>query len=252
MSVHCLDKGRDTRVGSGGVTLTPAQAQQIALARIVILDPDVVILDLQMPALDGFGVLKSAVTPRVVPPSIDLVRVNSRLTTFALLGGTMVGGAIAAAFEVVLGTFLPLHWPGAMLLLIVVACLGAYYCMKIPSWVEVTAGEIPTTLTYRNQPKPDISARERARRAGRVISDTIRQPLGRNVVTGLWGNGTIRILTGFLTLFVAFYARNQEGLDGWVQMAMLGAVVLARKQIEHGEEEKAAAARMAGMAGGGP
>ena len=93
-----------------------------------------------------------------------------------------------------------------MLWLMIVACVGAYFCMKIPSWVEVTAGEIPTTLTYRDQPKPDVSARERARRAGRVISETIRQPLGRNVVTGLWGNGTIRILTGFLTLFIAFYA----------------------------------------------
>ena len=95
-----------------------------------------------------------------------------------------------------------------MLLLIVIACIGAYYCMKIrPGW-EVTAGEIPTTLTYRNQPKPDISARVNAppRRPGH-LRDTIRQPLGRNVVTGLWGNGTIRILTGFLTLFVAFYAR---------------------------------------------
>ncbi len=30
----------------------------------------------------SFGVLKSAVTPRVLPPSIDLVRVNSRLTTW--------------------------------------------------------------------------------------------------------------------------------------------------------------------------
>ncbi|GAA3030358.1 MFS transporter [Gordonia defluvii] len=172
----------------------------------------------------SFGVLKSAVTPRVVPPTIDLVRVNSRLTTFALLGGTIVGGAVAAVFEMLLGTLLPLHWPGAMLWLMIVACVGAYFCMKIPSWVEVTAGEIPTTLTYRDQPKPDVSARERARRAGRVISETIRQPLGRNVVTGLWGNGTIRILTGFLTLFIAFYARNQDHLDGWVQMAMLGVV----------------------------
>ncbi|QKT06367.1 MFS transporter [Gordonia sp. X0973] len=172
----------------------------------------------------SFGVLKSAVTPRVVPPSIDLVRVNSRLTTFALIGGTMVGGALAAAFEMLLGTWLPMHWPGGMILLIVIACAGAYFCMKIPSWVEVTAGEIPTTLTYREQPKPEISARERARRAGALISKTIRQPLGRNVVTGLWGNATIRILTGFLTLFVAFYARNQHDLDGWKQMAMLGAV----------------------------
>lgn len=50
--VNSLDKGRDTRVGSGGVTLTPAQAQQIALARIVILDPDVVILDEATSLLD--------------------------------------------------------------------------------------------------------------------------------------------------------------------------------------------------------
>ena len=47
----------------------------------------------------SFSVLRSAVTPRVLPPSIDLVRVNSRLTTFGLLGGTMVGGAIAAAAQ---------------------------------------------------------------------------------------------------------------------------------------------------------
>ncbi|WP_161926316.1 MFS transporter [Gordonia crocea] len=175
----------------------------------------------------SFGVLKSAVTPRVVPPSIDLVRVNSRLTIFALIGGTIVGGAVAAAAEMMLGTLLPMHWPGALLWLIVIACFGAYYCMKIPSWVEVTAGEIPTTLTYRDRPDADrdpVSARERARRAGRVISQTIRQPLGRKVVTGLWGNATIRILTGFLTLFVAFYARNQDHLDGLMQMAMLGVV----------------------------
>ncbi len=47
----------------------------------------------------SFSVLRSAVTPRVLPPTIDLVRVNSRLTTFGLLGGTMVGGAIAAGAE---------------------------------------------------------------------------------------------------------------------------------------------------------
>ena len=47
----------------------------------------------------SFSVLRSAVTPRVLPPSIDLVRVNSRLTMFGLLGGTMVGGAVAAAAQ---------------------------------------------------------------------------------------------------------------------------------------------------------
>ena len=48
----------------------------------------------------SFSVLRSAVTPRVLPPTIDLVRVNSRLTMFGLLGGTMVGGAIAAGARV--------------------------------------------------------------------------------------------------------------------------------------------------------
>ena len=43
--VHDLDEGLDTRVGSGGKTLTPAQAQQIALARIVLLDPGMLVLD---------------------------------------------------------------------------------------------------------------------------------------------------------------------------------------------------------------
>ena len=39
--------------------------------------------------------------PRVMPPTIDLVRVNSRLTVFGLIGGTIVGGAIAAGVEYV-------------------------------------------------------------------------------------------------------------------------------------------------------
>jgi ABC-type multidrug transport system fused ATPase/permease subunit len=33
------------RVGSGGVPLTPAQAQQVALARLILLDPQTVVLD---------------------------------------------------------------------------------------------------------------------------------------------------------------------------------------------------------------
>ncbi len=40
-----LPEGLDTRVGDGGHRLTPMQAQQLALARVVLLDPPVVILD---------------------------------------------------------------------------------------------------------------------------------------------------------------------------------------------------------------
>jgi ABC-type multidrug transport system fused ATPase/permease subunit len=37
--------GLDTMVGSGGVTLDPAQAQQVALARLVLADPHTLVLD---------------------------------------------------------------------------------------------------------------------------------------------------------------------------------------------------------------
>ncbi|WP_062646270.1 ABC transporter ATP-binding protein [Streptomyces maremycinicus] len=47
-----LDDGLDTEVGSGGVTLTPAQAQQIALARLVLADPHTLVLDEATSLLD--------------------------------------------------------------------------------------------------------------------------------------------------------------------------------------------------------
>jgi ABC-type multidrug transport system fused ATPase/permease subunit len=40
-----FDNGLDTEVGSGGTSLTPAQAQQVALARLVLADPHTLVLD---------------------------------------------------------------------------------------------------------------------------------------------------------------------------------------------------------------
>ncbi|WP_329452293.1 ABC transporter ATP-binding protein/permease [Streptomyces sp. NBC_01724] len=47
-----LDEGLDTEVGSGGLSLTPAQAQQIALARLVLADPHTLVLDEATSLLD--------------------------------------------------------------------------------------------------------------------------------------------------------------------------------------------------------
>nr|MDT0526591.1 hypothetical protein [Streptomyces sp. DSM 41633] len=96
----------------------------------------------------SFSVLRSAVTPRVLPPSIDLVRVNSRLTTFGLLGGTVVGGGIAAGAEYL---FNVAQLPGALYVVVAVSVAGAVLSMRIPKWVEVTEGEVPTTLSYHGQ-----------------------------------------------------------------------------------------------------
>ena len=50
--IEGLPEGIHTRVGSGGKALPPSQAQQLALARIVLLDPSVVILDEATSLLD--------------------------------------------------------------------------------------------------------------------------------------------------------------------------------------------------------
>lgn len=49
---RALEEGLDTEVGSGGLALTPAQAQQIALARLVLADPHTLVLDEATSLLD--------------------------------------------------------------------------------------------------------------------------------------------------------------------------------------------------------
>ncbi|MDV6277083.1 MFS transporter [Rhodococcus erythropolis] len=163
----------------------------------------------------SFSVLKSAVTPRVLPPEIDLVRVNSRLTVFGLIGGTIGAGAVAGALALAFGS------TGALWFAVAVTVFGAYLSMRIPSWVEVTEGEVPATITYH----PD-----EAHHAGSAPPQPnakpakVRQPLGRAVIIGLWGNGTIRVLTGFLTLYIAFVAKSRTDHEPLQQAMMLGLV----------------------------
>ena len=162
----------------------------------------------------SFSVLRSAVTPRVMPPSIDLVRVNSRLTMFGLLGGTIVGGGIAAGVEYALVAMLQL--PGALFVVIAVSLAGVWLAMQIPKWVEVTAGEVPTTLSYHDH--SDVS-----RHPHEPQKSSPRQPLGRNIITSLWGNCTIKAMVGFLFLYPAFVAKSHDA-TGWEQLAVLGLI----------------------------
>jgi predicted MFS family arabinose efflux permease len=48
--------------------------------------------------------------------------------------------------------------------------------------------------------------------------------MGRPVVVSLWGNGSIRVLTGFLTLYVAFVVKGQTGADARGQLLLIGIV----------------------------
>ncbi|WP_374762494.1 MFS transporter [Mycolicibacterium mageritense] len=164
----------------------------------------------------SFSVLRSAVTPRVLPPSIDLVRVNSRLTTFGLLGGTVVGGGIAAGAEYLLNM---VHLPGALYVVVAVSTAGAVLSMRIPKWVEVTEGEVPTTLSYHGY--SDGGPGELRRHPDKPKAE--RQPMGRNTITALWGNCTIKVMVGFLFLYPAFVAKSHDA-TGWEQLLILGLI----------------------------
>jgi MFS family permease len=145
----------------------------------------------------SFVVLKAAVTPRVLPSAITLVTTNSRLTTFGLLAGGFFG-AITAGVAYLLGS------PGALAFTAALAVGGFVLCLRIPRWVESTAGEVPAQLRSTRRPK--------------------RQPVGRGVALALWANGSIRVLTGFLTLFVAFVVRAQPGMEAAHQLFLIGIV----------------------------
>lgn len=166
----------------------------------------------------SFSVLRSAVTPRVMPPTIDLVRVNSRLTVFGLLGGTIAGGAIAAGVEFACTHLLKM--PGALFVVVAITIVGALLSMRIPSWVEVTAGEVPATLSYHRH---SDHLHQRWPEEEKKTGGKLRQPLGRNIITSLWGNCTIKVMVGFLFLYPAFVAKA-HGADGWVQLRMLGMI----------------------------
>ncbi|MGY0503077.1 MFS transporter [Nocardia sp. FBN12] len=163
----------------------------------------------------SFAVLKSAVTPRVLPPDIDLVRTNSRLTVFGLVGGTIGAGALAALAALIAGS------TGALIFATGIAVAGVFLSLRIPRWVEVTEGEVPATLTYHG-PDAHTEVIHRGQESS-VPPRKRRQPLGRAVVTGLWGNSAIRVLTGFLTFYIAFVAKGSGG-SPTEQAAMLGLV----------------------------
>lgn len=98
-----------------------------------------------------------------------------------------------------------------------VTVAGASLSMRIPRWVEVTAGEVPATLSYRHDSEP-------LRRSWhREVSGALRQPLGRNIITSLWGNCTIKVMVGFLFLYPAFVAKAHDA-SGWAQVAILGVI----------------------------
>ena len=147
----------------------------------------------------SFGVLKAALTPRVLPRQITLVKTNSRLTVFGLMAGA-VAGAIAAAFAAMSSS------SGALLWTALCGVAGGILCLRIPAWVESTAGEVPVQHS-------EVLQRGKVRRFPPTVSAT------------LWANLANRIETGFLALFIAFVVKTQYAhATGLNQLLLLGIV----------------------------
>ena len=159
----------------------------------------------------SFVVLKAAVTPRVLPETITLVTTNSRLTTFGLASGALFGG-VAAGIAAGWGS------PGALFFTAALGVAGVVLCLRIPAWVEVTEGEVPATLHEPDgdAQTPDTQAPDTPRPE--------RTPMGCAVHVALWGNGAARVLTGFLTLFVAFVVKAQTETEPTRQLLLIGVV----------------------------
>lgn len=144
----------------------------------------------------AFGVLKAALTPRVLPEQITLVKTNARLTTFGMIAGG-VAGAIAAGLSKIAGS------PGALVFMAICAVAGGVLCLRIPAWVESTEGEVPVKQAETGAKKgfPQI------------------------VVATLWANSMIRVETGFLALFIAFVVKSQYPKESaFTQLLLLGVV----------------------------
>ncbi|HYN73951.1 MAG TPA: MFS transporter [Nakamurella sp.] len=144
----------------------------------------------------SFSVLKAAITPRVLPPDITLVKTNSRLTVFGLIAGG-VAGAVAAGLSWAFGS------SGALIFTGLLSIAGGWLCLRIPAWVESTAGEIPVD----------------------GVGPKAKRAFPLSVTTTLWANGTIRVETGFLALFIAFVIKSEYSeASGFTQLLLLGVV----------------------------
>ncbi len=128
-------------------------------------------------ASKAYGVTKAAAVPRLTPPDLGLVKANSRISLAGL-----TGAAISAPLAVGASMVGP-AW--SLRFAFVVFAAGTILAILLPSRVDNSVGEERVLL-----------------RGGR------RTPVPRSVVIGLRANSGIRILSGFLTLFMAFLLRT--------------------------------------------
>ena len=170
----------------------------------------------------AYGVSKSAVVPRVLPPSVTLVRGNARVTMWSIIAASVaapIGQGLAWA------TGSP-SWTLRLATLVYLAAV--VFAIRLPARVDSNEGEAPlrsrepefepvdtATRVIRNAPAPRRNVFRRILPPLHGIGD--RMPTMLRAVAGL------RAFSGFVTLFLAFLVRTHP--FGFTQNVDLGIIV---------------------------
>ncbi|CAO5172698.1 Integral membrane protein [Frankia sp. AiPs1] len=146
----------------------------------------------------AFGVARSAVTPRVAPAELSLVRVNSRITLV-----NVVAGAIIAPIGLGIANVPFVGYPWVLRLCAIVYMAGVLLAFNLPGHVDSAAGELP----LRAVAAPGLGhhgLRARLRAALGAMPVALRATL------------VLRGLVGFLTFYLAFLLRTSGGNNLWL------------------------------------
>ncbi|MFI6089301.1 MFS transporter [Streptomyces sp. NPDC051218] len=168
-------------------------------------------------ASKAYGVVRSAVVPRLLPKGFSLVKANSRVTLGGLLA-TGIAAPIGAGLQA-LGPRWPLY--GAFVLFIV----GMVLSLSLPPKVDSAKGEHKALLAA-DEEHLHLHARAEA------ATDTSKKrrlglrTVGPAVTHALTVNASLRCLSGFLIFFLAFLLR-EEPLGGQSAAVSLGIVGVA-------------------------
>ncbi|MEU3534339.1 MFS transporter [Streptomyces murinus] len=158
-------------------------------------------------ASKAYGVVRSAVVPRLLPPLFSLVKANSRVTLAGLLA-TGVAAPIAAGLHRI-GDPWPLY--GAFVIFVG----GTALSFSLPPKVDSARGEAVALLAAEETRLP----RTKVKRPGlRTVGPAVTHALG--------ANAALRCLSGFLIFFLAFLLREHP-LSGQSAVVSLGLVGVA-------------------------
>ncbi|MFE9698813.1 MFS transporter [Streptomyces sp. NPDC006270] len=181
----------------------------------------------------AYGVVRSAVVPRLLPPKFSLVKANSRVTLAGLLA-TGVAAPIGAGLQMI-GSPWPLY--GACAIFVT----GTFLAFTLPHKVDSAKGErrarliVPHHAQTVPRPAPGTARKGSTlaglRRNGNGEKAARERPpglrsVGGSVLHGLQANAAHRALSGFLIFFLAFLLREHP-LAGQSAAVSLGIVGVA-------------------------